>query len=167
MLDQPRSLKNDEERRRRHAMLSSCQIAPLTRYVQQLREEWTYVPDFDPLDGGISAGALFLFEKPGPKTVPPTGSGFISRNNDDATAEATFNFMVQADLPRQLVILWNVIPGWNGTTKIGPGELEKGLDSLPRLLTLLENIKVVVLVGRKASKSWRYSSYSEYTDNKL
>jgi hypothetical protein len=53
------------------------------------------VPEFDPLDGGVEAQVLFLFEKPGPMTAElggskRSGSGFISRNNDDPTAEATF-----------------------------------------------------------------------------
>ncbi len=68
--------------------------------------------------GGIEARVLFLFEKPGPMTADEAigkrpGSGFISRDNDDPTAEAVFNFMRQADIPRELTILWNVIPWWN------------------------------------------------------
>ena len=39
------------------------------------------VPDFDPLDGGVEARALFLFEKPGRMTAGQSGSGFISRDN--------------------------------------------------------------------------------------
>jgi hypothetical protein len=76
------------------------------------------VPEFDSLDGGVDARVLFLFEKPGPMTAEGNGanrrvgSGFISRNNDDPTAEATFTFMRQANLPRKLTILWNVIPWW-------------------------------------------------------
>jgi len=34
-----------------------------------------------------------------------TGSGFISRNNDDATAEATFRFMEQSGIPRKLTVI--------------------------------------------------------------
>ncbi len=46
------------------------------------------VPDFDPMDAGVEARILFLFEKPGPmtskhKTGKRVGSGFISRDNDD------------------------------------------------------------------------------------
>jgi hypothetical protein len=49
------------------------------------------VPDFDPLDGGVNAQVLFLLEKPGPMAAEDgkrAGSGFISRDNDDGTAEA-------------------------------------------------------------------------------
>ena len=57
---------------------------------------------FDPRDGGIRAQALFLFEKPGPKA---NASGFISRDNDDPTAENIFRFMNQAGIPRKKTCL--------------------------------------------------------------
>jgi uracil-DNA glycosylase len=95
---------------------------------------------------------LFLFEKPGPMTDPEGGSGFISRNNDDATAEAAFRFMLQAGIDRKDTVLWNVIPGWNKTIQIEKGELEQGRSALKTLLTFLPNLRVVVLVGRKAAQ---------------
>ena len=82
------------------------------------------VPYFDPLDGGIDARVLCLFEKPGPMTDSRPragkriGSEFISRNNDDRSAEATFRFMVQAGIPRELTVTWNVVPSWNGTRRV-------------------------------------------------
>ncbi len=85
-------------------MLDCSHLASLARYAAALRAMGRgEVPDFDPQDGGIAARALFLFEKPGPMTIPAlvgkrTGSGFISRNNDDPTAEATFRFMQDASL---------------------------------------------------------------------
>jgi hypothetical protein len=84
-------------------MLWEPHIAPLTAYVATLRDRgMSEVPDFDPLDSGKDARVLFLFEKPGPKTSEVGGgSGFISRNNDDPTAEATFRFMQEANIPRR------------------------------------------------------------------
>lgn len=77
------------------------------------------VPDFDPLDGGIAAEVLFLMEKPGPRTDNTgakghAGSGFISRDNDDPTAEAILRFMEEAGIARKRSILWNTVPWWNG-----------------------------------------------------
>ncbi len=46
---------------------------------------------------------LFLLEKLGPMTSPTgkrAGSGSISRNNDDQTAEKVFNFMRTAGIER-------------------------------------------------------------------
>ena len=46
-------------------MLGEPHTAGLTAYAAQLREHGMgEVPEFDPLDGGIDAHALFLFEKP-------------------------------------------------------------------------------------------------------
>jgi hypothetical protein len=81
--DRPRAMREAEVRERRRAMLHEPHIEPLTLYAARLREHGFDVPEFDPLDGGINAQVLFLFEKPGPMTASEGGSGFISRNNDD------------------------------------------------------------------------------------
>src|ERR1035438_5895674 len=97
MDDWPRSLRDACVRERRKAMLHLPHIAPLAEYAERLRMRGLgEVPDFDPLDGGVEARVLFLFEKPGPMTAEAGkrfGSGFISRNNDDSTAEASIGFI--------------------------------------------------------------------------
>lgn len=139
----------------RKQMLGEKHIAPLAQYVDSLRAkhpDWEF-QDFDPLDGGIGADMLFLLEKPGPMTSSTgkrKGSGFISRNNDDPTAEALFNFMVQAEIPRKRTVLWNVIPGWNKTIKTTREEVRRRIDELMDLLPLLPKVQTVVLVGGKA-----------------
>ena len=119
------------------AMRRAPHVAPLTDFVEGLRTarpDWEF-PDFDPLDGGSTADILFLFEKPGPMTSKGgKGSGFISRNNDDPTAETTFRFMQEAKLPRKRTVLWNVVPGWNGTRRITGPELLAGVSALKDLL---------------------------------
>ncbi|MFJ2990129.1 uracil-DNA glycosylase [Collimonas sp. NPDC087041] len=158
--DIPRSFRQSEFVEARHRMLHESHIAPLTAYVKSLRAkhpDWEF-QDFDPMDGGIDADMLFLLEKPGPMTSPQTkrkGSGFISRNNDDSTAEALFRFMQQAGIDRKRVVLWNVIPGWNGTIKIKTGERHAGVEELANLMKLLPRLKTVVLVGRQAGKAER------------
>jgi hypothetical protein len=133
-------------------MLGQPHVQSLTAFARRLRgRALGYVPDFDPLDGGVNARALFLFEKPGPKTAEPSGSGFISRNNNDPSAEATFCFMQQAGIPRKLTVTWNVIPWWNGTTDIVSHELRNRQECLTELLSLLPNLRVIVLVGGRAA----------------
>ena len=84
-----------------------------------LASDVTYdVPYFDPCDGGVGARVLFLFEKPGRRAANDGGSGFISRDNNDETARATKRFLDEAGFAREETILWNVIPGWNGTRRI-------------------------------------------------
>jgi hypothetical protein len=140
-------------RTRRQAMLDRPHIAPLTAFAAKLRGRGSVVPDFDPLDGGVDACILFLFEKPGPMTAEggKGGSGFISRNNNDATAEATFNFMQQAG-----IVIWNVIPWWNGTVKVAREELIEGAAGIVDLIGLLPKLRAGVMVGRKATAAQHY-----------
>jgi len=150
MADRPRTLADESTIKLRLTMLSQPHIAPLTQFVQSLRAEgFGDVPYFDPMDGGINATSLFLLEKPGPMA---SSSGFISRNNNDQTAENTFRFMEQARIDRITTCLWNTVPGWNGTRKISSSELRQGAACLHRLFALLPNLAVVVLVGKKAQK---------------
>jgi hypothetical protein len=131
----------------------------LAAYVEELRAMGCgEVPDFDPLDGGDGAQVLFLFEKPGPMTSvgrsgKRVGSGFISRDNDDPTAEATFRFMQTAGIDRSITIVWNLVPWWNGTRVITAEEVRAGMNALDDLLKFLSALRVVVLVGRKAGRA--------------
>lgn len=150
----PRSLADTSAVGARQKLLSLPHIAPLAAFAEELRQRTgAEVPDFDPLDGGTNASILFLFEKPGPMTSlegKRRGSGFISRDNNDPTAEATFRFMIEAGIPRRDTVTWNVVPGWNGTRAITGDELRSGIAELNRLLDLLPATHTVVLVGRRA-----------------
>ncbi len=137
-------------------MLSSPHVAPLAAYAARLRSQCGIeVADFDPLDGGVEARVLFLLEKPGPMTSPSRprreGSGFISRDNDGATAETMRRFMLEAGLPRHDTAIWNVVPWWNGTIAITAAERTAGLLELRNLLPLLPRLHTAVLVGRTAA----------------
>ncbi len=160
--DRPRSLRDPHVRHHRLSLLAAPHMAPLVRYADTLRAmDRGTVPHFDPLDGGIKARILFLLEKPGPMTDEVgrgkrSGSGFISRNNDDQTAEATFHFMNEAGLPRSDTVLWNVIPWWNGTRAITPTELQDGVSCVHDLIALLPHLTAVVLVGKKAARAERF-----------
>ena len=158
--EKPRALKSSVECDKRRKMLDAHHIAPLTEYARSLvglSKHETYknatdffVPHFDPLDGGTNAKVLFIFEKPGPKTRL---SEFISRNNDDKTAENTLNFMQQAGLPREWTCLWNFVPIWNGTRKVTPREIVLGIEHLPNLISLFPNLNSIVFVGGKVKEA--------------
>ncbi|WP_426172593.1 uracil-DNA glycosylase [Pseudoduganella sp. R-34] len=156
--DAPRTLRDADNVAARRELLQASHIAPLSTYVAQLRGQypgWEF-PDFDPLDGGVMADLLFLLEKPGPMTSPQhkrKGSGFISRDNDDPTAEAVYHFMRKARIERTRTVLWNTIPGWNGQRAIGAGEVRAGIEELLHLLNLLPHVTTVVLVGNKARRA--------------
>jgi hypothetical protein len=156
--DRPRAMSDPSVRAERKGMLYLRHIAPLTNYAEELRKgEVGEVPDFDPLDGGVTAKLLFLFEKPGPKTSPKRGgSGFISRDNDDPTAEATFRFMAQAGIRRDLAVIWNVVPWWNETRKVTSRELREGIRCVRELITILPSLEGVVMVGNNAAEAGNY-----------
>lgn len=156
--DAPRALAHPGRLAERQMLLEKPHMQPLNALVAELRrEERGFVPDFDPLDGGFRARLLFLMEKPGPMTDPlrpgKPGSGFVSRDNDDGTAAAVFDFMQLARIPREETLIWNTIPWWNGTINLTPGEVQEGLARLDRLVDLLPALEGVVLVGRKAGRA--------------
>ncbi|KRP74862.1 hypothetical protein TX23_01380 [Pseudomonas paralactis] len=157
LVDLPKMLRCREAKACRMLQLSEAHIYPLTHFVDQLRESAGLsagIPYFDPWDGGVDAGALFLLEAPGAKAV---ASGFISRNNPDETAKNMFELGVEAGIDRKHTVLWNVVPWYIGTgTKIRaatPLDLEAGLQPLPQLLVLLPKLRAVVLLGRKAERA--------------
>lgn len=149
------SLRHEWVREHRRALLNEAHVLPLVTLVSQLRDEGRgYVPDFDPLDGGVNARILFLMEKPGPKTDPRRGgSGFISRDNDDPTAAAVFTFMQNAKVDRDDAVIWNVVPWWDDTIHIRAAEWKHGLQHLEMLMEVLPRLQAVVLVGTKAGRA--------------
>ena len=107
--DKPKLLRDPKACKARQLQLSQPHIAPLTKFVQRLRDQYPkrQIPDFDPWDGGIKAELLFLLEAPGPNA---RDSGFISRNNHDETAKNFFELNKDADIPRERTITWNIVP---------------------------------------------------------
>ncbi len=157
--DALRSLRDPEVLERRRAMLFQPHMLPLVAYVDRLRQRYDgYVPDFDPLDGGINARILFLFEKPGAKADPSSGgSGFVSRNNDDPSAAATFTFMTSAGIPRRETVTWNLVPWWRKMQRAKRVEIAIGLREMADLLALLPRLDTVVLIGAAAAVRPRVS----------
>lgn len=125
---------------------------PLAAFLADLRARLApaVVPGFDPLDGGAGARVLVLLEKPGPGAL---ASGLVSRDNDSLTSRAIRSFLEEAGLPRRETVLWNVVPGWNGTMQVKGAELREGLEHLARLLPLLPRLDTAILAGRHAGRA--------------
>lgn len=87
--DAPRTNREPSELARKLSLLRAPQVAPLTDFVEGLRANHpdAAVPYFDPTEAGTEAAILGLFEAPGPKATPPGGSGFVSADNNDQTAQ--------------------------------------------------------------------------------
>ncbi|MDR9945321.1 uracil-DNA glycosylase [Enterobacter sichuanensis] len=154
---EPKSLGYEPNVLARKGLLTAPHMLPLTAYAESLRERLgnnVFVPDFDPLDGGINAEFIFLFEKPGPQTdIRNGGSGFISRDNNDETAKSVFDFMRQIGLERSRTLLWNTIPAWDNSRAFKGFHVRDGIKFLDELLPLLSNLKTIILVGKQAQKA--------------
>ncbi len=150
MIDEPRSLKNPEVKSARHKMLGKDHIRPLTQFVEKIRNEKNLlyeIPYFDPLDGGVNARCLSVLQDPGRKTQE---TGFVSRNNPDATAENFYKAYKEANIPRNETVLWNLIPWYSNSEPEFWASFDEGLKYLKELISILPNLSVVILHGNKA-----------------
>jgi hypothetical protein len=159
-VDSPKSLKSDEQRKLRQNMLNESHVKKLTEFVDLLRIQkgsGYLIPYFDPYDGGNQAEVLFLLEAAGPKAIT---TGFISRSNPDETAKNFYLLNQEAGVERALSIIWNIVPWYIGSgQKIRPAnkrDVLEGCQSLGALIQMLSNLKVIVLVGRKAQSARKF-----------
>lgn len=155
--DEPYALKDPAEQRRRAAMLSLPHMRPLMEYLERIRRAQgpgSEMPNFDPCDGGVNARVLFLLEAPGRKAV---GSSFISCNNPDQTARNMNGVLRAAGLSRRDVLLWNVVPWYVGEESrirpVTPADVAEAAPYLRELIQLLPELRVIVLVGKKAQSA--------------
>jgi uracil-DNA glycosylase len=88
------------------------------------------------------------------------GSGFISADNDDKSAENMWCFFREAGIDRRHeIVAWNIVPWYLGDDrKIGgvrANDIDEARPALHELLQLLPQLRVVVLFGRNAQAGWR------------
>ena len=118
------------------------------------------MPDFDPTEAGVAAPILLLLEAPGPKASRERGgSGFVSPDNIDGTAENMWRPLREAEVDRgHEVVTWDVVPWYIGSDRnIRPADSADLLEGRPyveELLGLLRALRVVVRIGRHAAKGW-------------
>lgn len=161
--------------------LEDPHIASLTEYVRRLRKQrggGESVPWIDPDDGGVHARVLLLLEAPGARAMgagsprsEARGSGFVSASNADPTARMTLACRTEAGLTAADCLHWNAVPWYVGDgNRIRPVNVTDLVEALPAtrdLLRLLPDLRVVILMGRKAEDGWarltkRYPSTSRY-----
>ncbi len=137
---------------------------PLSKLVQQIRTERNLtkqVPDFDPNNGNESAKYLFLLEAPGPKAVV---SGRISFENPDPTARNFRAQLLEAGIARADIVIWNIVPWYIGNSDgtairaVMRQDIKEGSTYLKQLLSLLPQLKCIVLVGGAARQAHMHLS---------
>lgn len=156
IIDQKRLFKDERAVIARQKELKAPHMKPLSDFVNEMRSECSFrkIPDFDPWDGGINAECLFLLEAPGRNALK-----FVSRNNNDQTAENFFELNRMVGLPRERTISWNIVPWYIGKknkSKIRAAkkqDIDEGIPYLRRLLEHLPKLRAVVFVGKNAQQA--------------
>jgi hypothetical protein len=163
-LGTPRGFRSAQTRNERLAMLDVvASVQPLREWAESLaaRTPGRVVPSFDPAEAGVVARTLLVLEAPGPMTNALSGnlrvgSGFISVDNDDETAENLWVAREAAGL-HDGYIGWNIVPWYLGAASVKPkvAELAEGASALLELIRMLPQLETVVLSGRFAQRGWR------------
>lgn len=162
----PRAHRNPTFLAEKLARIDESHVGPLNGLVRDIKAEiGGEVPWFDPDSGGVHARALLLYEAPGARATGPSGprgravgSGVISPDNNDATAENSWLLYQEANLARHLTVVWNIVPWYIGTpTAIRGANSDDVADAQPyldRLIRLLPDLRVVVALGDNARDGW-------------
>lgn len=106
----------------RRARIYEGQVGELNRWVDTVRATTGEdVPYFDPASAGRGGRALLLLQDPSAEAA--TGSGFISRHNNDPTATNLYLAAESAGLSYDVSLHWNVIPWWVANPQMGSRSL--------------------------------------------
>ena len=124
-------------------------VAPINHLVDELAEIGC-IPYIAPIYGGKSARILSILSDPGRKADE---SGFLSIENNDATAERMYQILDLTGIDPENMMPWNAYP-WFINRKPTFEELEGGLTPLCRLIALTRDLRVVLLHGGTAHRSW-------------
>ena len=156
--DTPYALKNGDVRERRLSLIGADHVRDLNDLVRRIRRDRSvpkHVPWFDPMDGGVHARCLLLFEAPGPIAVE---TGFVGQHNPDRTGRNTWELRYEAGLLNHSIVTWNIVPWFlaseDGKSRTHPTAEDREAAStyLIELLSLLSSLSVIVTLGSHASK---------------
>ncbi len=138
-------------------------VGPLNRWVDELRRATgEQVPYFDPAAARDGAHVLVLLQDPSAEAG--TGSGFVSRHNNDPTARNLSVAAERAGLSYDVSLVWNVVPWWvadpakcspSGPRRTPATEAVRARPHLAHLFRLLDPApRAVVVAGRHAARAW-------------
>lgn len=141
----------DQQWRDRYA----AHVAPINELVDELgsRDAEGYPPYVAPMYRGVHAHALAILRDPGPKAGGDKGSGFMSVENDDQTAERQCGFFSGAGIDPAEVVPWNAYP-WYINAAPTREQLARGVEPMRRLMELMPNLRVVILAGKDSQAAW-------------
>jgi len=155
-------------RRSQEAALAEERMLPFVEFTSRLRAEHPELPglpDIAPHYDPLSARVLSLSSNPGPRAGGEKGSGFLSVENDDASAERLLQVYSSAGLASDHVVPWNAFP-WYVHDRMPDGlpqhYIEEGVHALHRLLELCPNVVSIVAHGGDAHRSARMLRSTRY-----
>ena len=151
----PRSLRDESNREARYKLVHAPHVSGLNMLVEQISSHDLPTPWFDPLDGGVTAHMLLLLQSPGAHADSTRGSGFISSDNDDMSAERVWRTIRASEVDRSNIVIWNIVPWFIGSRKPLAQDRQRGGSFLLRVLELLPELSRVVLMGGEAKAAWR------------
>ncbi|MBY4214334.1 uracil-DNA glycosylase [Rhodococcus fascians] len=133
----------------------------LNMWVDETREKTgESIPYFDP-DAGIE-GVRVLMLLQDPSNAADGESGFISRYNNDPTAQNVYKTCEATGLRYETYLPWNVVPWWvmnpamGGQGRTLANQAARARPYLIEFLDLLpEAPAVIILSGNEAQKAWR------------
>lgn len=159
----PRTLATEGEIKSRMRLLrSETPSEDLHDWSQRLAaKRGALVPFIDPGDAGTKARVVILVDGPGPSTAAGTrpGSGFVSVDNDNRTAENFWTHRKKAGLDHTMTLQWNVVPWYVGVEGQSPRrpnlrELKDGCAAFEEMLRMLPDLRAVVTCGKVAHEGW-------------
>jgi hypothetical protein len=136
------------------ALIHEPHIAPVTDFIDSLQTPDLWLPYVAPHHAGVGARMLTVLRDPGPATRVDGGSGMLSVENDDPTAEKQFEMMTSVGLTSADFTPWNAYP-WYINRAPTNDELRDASPSLVGLLDLLPDLELVLLQGNEARSAWR------------
>src|SRR5260221_11584853 len=138
--------------------LRDAHIAPFTDLVREIRRKTDneFVPFVDPTLGGVNARVLFVLENPArPAALSKgKGSGMLSPDNDDGTAENIWKWYRETRLPRSMAMHWNAVPWVTGDAGRNKGATRssviEGVPWLVRVIPLIPQLRLSLAMGGPA-----------------
>lgn len=152
-------MADEAYRRSQEERLQEPHIAPFTALVDQLRAEnpGKFIPYVAPASAGARSRVLALHVSPSPEVDPANGgSGFLSVENDDSSAERHHDLLVGAGLDPSIVLPWNAVPYvLPEDSPMTLADTKAGRIAVARVIRLLPRLRSVVIHGRAAEPVWK------------
>ena len=155
----PRTHRDANVLAAKRARLWEPHVAPVNHLVDEIADSGKGdVPYIDPDSGGVHARVMFLLEAPA--RAAAHGSGMLSADNDDSSAQHVWEAYAAAGLPRNWGIHWNTVPWYVGTREkiqaVTKLEVSEGLQWTARLLDLVPDLRVLVAMGVPAKSAAKH-----------